>query len=716
MSDTTVTSTKAPAEPPDTATGTTAVAGPDGQSVPIEFTITQAPANDAATSPGRPPRGALRALPAAVFGAEALSTGTAALYTATGMVGTLTAAGVVAGTAALTAAGVAATRSRRTRRTGLAAGSRAAARGGMGRARGALGSTGAGGSRRSTTGTGLRAGTGAGGRIGSQRRTGGALGAASAGASTPRTGRTGSGVSLTKPSRRPGAMTRQGARNSGAVGGRSGLRPGSATRAAGAGPGARSGRGTGLGKSGSGSGRTSATGGRGGMLSRLGLCRRTAGTGPAGAATSPGGTPGASKPGSAGHSAAPGRMSKARSTIAAATRRAGRAAMRGAAAARRSAVQAVQSPTAQGVRERIRTARRELAKRGRAAVAYLLRSAGAKLAAGAVGALAATPGLLLKTLGATCGGVLRFLRLAPRSGKPWGSRFTQWGPRAAKAVHRRLMRKAKAKWDAAIRPDVLTNFDEPGHQATSPVPAAVGDTRFGGNLVSVFKQETEAVRDAYAKYEPPMMLAVAAEYWGLPEGLTSTAEAVRQLAVNTADKYPADARMADLVAQVYALLHQAAQKAQEVGPLFAKVHEHDLRRYEEPRPGEHMWNILERRQDGSYAQHQPSQFVAVTQDIAHVYARYEPGHMSQVAAEFDGIPEGIENVGAAVNLLQVRSNEKYPVDKQIVDAIADIHMLLMKAASAAQELMPAFRRLHAPDISRHEAPRNGPEAEGMWDV
>ncbi|MEF9912130.1 hypothetical protein RJT17_18325 [Streptomyces sp. P5-A9] len=377
---------------------------------------------------------------------------------------------------------------------------------------------------------------------------------------------------------------------------------------------------------------------------------------------------------------------------------------------------AAESPTLQAMRERIRSARREALKKGKAGMRYLLRSAAAKVAAGAVGALALVPGLLLRGLAATAGGVLRFLRLAPRNGVQWGARFTRWSIQVAKAVHTRLMRRAKDAWIKAIRPDVLTDFDEPGHTRPANPADGFGTDYFGGNLVSVFQQETEAVREAYATYDPPMMLAVAAEYWGLPEGLTSAAEAVRQLAVNTADKYPADAKMADLVAQVYALLHQASQKAAEVGPLFAKVHEHDLRRYEEPRPGEHMWNILERRQDGGFDQRQPSRFVAVAQDVAHVYSRYEPGHMSQVAAEYEGVPAGIENVAAAINLLQVRSNDRYPVDKQIVDAIADVYQLLMAAASAAQELMPNFRRLHAPDISRHEAPRNGEEAEGMWDV
>ncbi|REK87582.1 hypothetical protein DY245_26285 [Streptomyces inhibens] len=381
-------------------------------------------------------------------------------------------------------------------------------------------------------------------------------------------------------------------------------------------------------------------------------------------------------------------------------------------------VQAAAPPLLARLGERIRSARRALAKRGRAAVPFLLRAARAGLLAGALGAVVSVPGLILRGVAATCGGLLRWMHLAPRNGKPWGARFTRWGPNAAKWAFTKLMRSAKTKWADAVRADVLTDFDEPGRRSTAGPGSSVAwpTDHFGGNLVSVFTRETEGVREAYARYEPPMMLAVAAEYWGLPEGLTSTGEAIRQLAVSTADKYPADARMADLVAQVYSLLHQASQKAAEVGPLFAKVHEHDLRRYEEPRPGEHMWNILERRQDGSFSQHQPSHFVAVTQDVAHVYARYEPGHMRQVAAEFEGIPDGIENVAAAVQLLQTRSNEKYPVDKAIVDALADVHMLLMKAASAAQDLMPNFRRLHAPDISRHEAPRNGEESEGMWDV
>ncbi|MFF3975073.1 hypothetical protein ACFYZ6_35200 [Streptomyces rubiginosohelvolus] len=696
MSDT---STKAPPEP------TTVVADSDGQHTPIEITLNQTPADDTSkdSGGGKASRTPVRALPLALFGTEAAATGGAALYGAAGTLGLVTAAGVVAG-GGVVAAAVAARRAARNSTLGGGRGGRGGGSGfGAGRSRSggqrsALGSTGRAGSklRSSAPGTSGSRGQGRGGTAG---RGGGVP--------SPRAG-AGRGVSLTKAPRP----------NAGAGSTRSALR----STGLGAATGGRAGAGTSKGLGGRQGG--SGGGGKGGLLRRLGLRRNgSSGTGTSGGtSTGPGGSGTAGKAGG-----------KSRSTLAAAARRAGRAGMRGAATAVKAG-QAVAGSSAvrsagtkaraarRGVAKAANTARKRAriawaaaAKKGKAGMRYLLRSAAAKVAAGAVGAIAMVPGLIGRSIAAATGGLLRLLRLAPRNGTKWGVRCTRWAAHVAKKVHTRLMARAKDRWTADTRPDVATDFDEPGHTATRPADP-FGSDHFGGNCVSVFETETEAVRQAYAAYEPPMMLAVAAEYWGLTEGIASVGEAVRQLAVNTADKYPADKRMADQVAQVYALLHRAAEAAQEVGPLFAKVHEHDLRRLEEPRPGEHMWNILERRADGGYDQRQPSRLVAVTQDIAHVYARYEPGHMKQVAAEYEGVPAGIENIAATISLLQTRSNEVYPVDKTVVEALATVHQLLMQAASAAQELMPSFRRLHAPDIARHEDPRNGDQGEAMWDV
>ncbi|MEV0885516.1 hypothetical protein AB0J03_16965 [Streptomyces microflavus] len=678
---TTETNTKPPPDTPPVTEVLASVDGPDGQPVPIEITLNQQPADGTSSVPAQDGAGRLRAWPVALFGTEAAATGASTAYAAAGTAGALTAAGVAAG-GGLIAAGVAAYRSRTPKPKGP--GGRVLRSSGPRTTSNALSGRGRSGGRGS--GAGLGSGGGRGHRTGGQGRSSG-LGAVSSGASSPRGGSRPSSTSFTLPTRTAPVLNKRTSSSGAGAGGFAGR--------------SQSGTTSGPGAAGPGSGR------RGGLLRRLSN-RRNGGVSGAGSGTSGS----LSKDKTSGG----GRGGAARSTVGAWSRRAARSGMRALAKTVGAGRAARDSATGRALSDRIRSGRRSLVKKGKAGVRYVLRSAAAKVAAGAVGALTLIPGLLLRTGAAAMGGLLRLLRLAPRTGTKWGIYFTRWSLHLAKKVHTRLMAKAKKRWEADTRPDVLTDFDEPGHTRPLTTADGFGTDYFGGNLVSVFQTETEAVRDAYATYDPPMMLAVAAEYWGLPEGVTSVAEAVRQLAVNTADKYPADAKMADQVAAVYALLHQAAQKAAEVGPLFAKVHENDLRRFEEPRPGEHMWNILERRQDGGFDQRQPSRFVAVAQDVAHVYARYEPGHMNQVAAEYEGIPAGIENIAAAISLLQVRSNDRYPVDKAVVDAITDVHQLLMAAASAAQELMPSFRRLHAPDIARHEAPRNGEESEAMWDV
>lgn len=670
---TTETSTKAPPDTPPVPQVLASVDGPDGQAVPIEITLNQQPTDAKGSVPAQEGAGRLRGWPVALFGTEAATTGASAAYAAAGTVGVLTAAGVVAG-GGLIAAGVAAYRSRTPKPKG--SGGRVLRSSGPRTRPSAMSGRDRSGGRGSGAGLGMGSGRNS---HGGGRSSGLS---ASSGASSPRGGSRPSSPSSTLPTRTVPVLNKRSSSSGAGAGGFAGRSQSGATSGPGGGPG---------------------SGGRGGLLRRLSQRRNGGGSG-SGSLSKDRGS-GGGRGGGAG-----------RSTVGAWTRRAARSGMRALATTVGAGRAARDSAAARTLSDRIRSGRRSLVKKGKAGVRYVLRSAAAKVAAGAVGALALIPGLLLRTGAAAMGGLLRLLRLAPRTGTKWGIYFTRWSLHLATKVHTRLMAKAKKQLVTDTRPDVMTDFDEPGHTRPLTTADGFGTDYFGGDLVSVFQTETEAVREAYAAYDPPMMLAVAAEYWGVPEGLTSAAEAVRQLAVNTADKYPADAKMADLVAQVYALLHQAAQKAAEVGPLFAKVHENDLRRFEEPRPGEHMWNILERRQDGGFDQREPSRFVAVAQDVAHVYSRYEPGHMNQVAAEYEGIPAGIENVAAAISLLQVRSNDRYPVDKAVVDAIADVHQLLMAAASAAQELMPNFRRLHAPDISRHEAPRNGEEAEGMWDV
>ncbi|MFF7248969.1 hypothetical protein ACFZBU_34240 [Embleya sp. NPDC008237] len=336
------------------------------------------------------------------------------------------------------------------------------------------------------------------------------------------------------------------------------------------------------------------------------------------------------------------------------------------------------------------------------------------MAAVGAGALAAIPGLAVAAGGALLGGLGRVFRVGP--GARLGLAGLKWGPRAGTWVWRRLIKRARRLRDRARGEGVSTDFKEPtdvGSTSAAPVLAgAQGSSRGEAVTKSVFAARAEQVRDTYSRYAPPTMLSVAAEYRGLPDGLRSAAVALGDLACATAERFPAHAQVGAAVAETYLHTMLAAEAAEEVDIAFRDLHREDLARHETPRNGERMWNIGEHRADGALAFRQ-SHFAASCEDIRTVYARWAPENMMQVLAEYEGLPEGLESLAHAIGHLATQSGEAYPVHQDVTEAVASIGNFLKRAISAAQEIVPIARRLHALDISHHEAPRPG---EDMWDV
>lgn len=290
-------------------------------------------------------------------------------------------------------------------------------------------------------------------------------------------------------------------------------------------------------------------------------------------------------------------------------------------------------------------------------------------------------------------------------GVKWRRGPAKWFIRVFRMVWRRI----------TVRTNVATDFDEPGSRSitSGSNPAA---SEQGEPHMSVFALTCENIRGAYSKYDPSTMLDVAAEYKGLPFGLASITSSISSIAVNTADKYPADKRLADLIAHIWKLMQQAQAKAEEILPKFLVVHEWDLRKYHTPRNNEAMWNIGSYRRTGGYYLG-ASHFQRTCEDMAAAYASFHTDKMMVVGNEYAGVPVGLEHVAAAINHLATKSADVYPVDNVIAEMVKETHDLVMHAAGQAQQLHPAFRRLHARDIARHEAPRKGSlESEAMWDA
>ena len=236
--------------------------------------------------------------------------------------------------------------------------------------------------------------------------------------------------------------------------------------------------------------------------------------------------------------------------------------------------------------------------------------------------------------------------------------------------------------------------------------------------VSVFARECEQVAEAYLRYSPPSMLAVAAEYKGVPGACRSTATALYALATNTASVYAAEKEVAEQIEGLADLMLKVATAADEIYPRFTTLHEHDLMRHDAPRngfSGERMWNIGGVPGDGGSGI-LPSVMETAAEGVATTYSRYAPPTMMAVGREYEGLPVGLEALAQAVGCLAANSEANYPVHDTITEMVGNIYRLLVQVAAQAASITPAFRRAHAEDIARHEEPRKGREAEMMWNV
>ncbi|MFJ9408924.1 hypothetical protein [Streptomyces sp. NPDC101393] len=111
---------------------------------------------------------------------------------------------------------------------------------------------------------------------------------------------------------------------------------------------------------------------------------------------------------------------------------------------------------------------------------------------------------------------------------------------------------------------------------------------------SVLATAAEEVRGVYQSWSPEGMgdsaaMAVGAEYEGLPVGLEHLAEAVTSLATRSADTYPVDPCIAEMVADVVHGLRKAISAAMELQPAFRRLHSEEIDHNENPRNNEHMW-------------------------------------------------------------------------------------------------------------------------------
>lgn len=94
-------------------------------------------------------------------------------------------------------------------------------------------------------------------------------------------------------------------------------------------------------------------------------------------------------------------------------------------------------------------------------------------------------------------------------------------------------------------------------------------------------------------------------------------------------------------------------------------------------------------------------------------ASHAPADMWVVARELDQLTEVPAYVALAIRTYTTRLQGEYPIDPAVVEAIHRLYQAQAQLVSVAEEIGPLFRRVHADDLKREEAPRTG---EPLWNV
>ncbi|WP_326799300.1 hypothetical protein OG946_31235 [Streptomyces sp. NBC_01808] len=115
----------------------------------------------------------------------------------------------------------------------------------------------------------------------------------------------------------------------------------------------------------------------------------------------------------------------------------------------------------------------------------------------------------------------------------------------------------------------------------------MADTSTPGFLFDASASEME---EAAGAYEPDGAMHVISTLAGMPAALTSISNTFKILAEKSDEEFPLDKIVGEGLEEVYRHLKRAVDAAEEVAETAQQVHEHDIRRHEEPRTGEAMWD------------------------------------------------------------------------------------------------------------------------------
>jgi hypothetical protein len=110
-------------------------------------------------------------------------------------------------------------------------------------------------------------------------------------------------------------------------------------------------------------------------------------------------------------------------------------------------------------------------------------------------------------------------------------------------------------------------------------------------MASPIQDAAEAVTAGFAGFHPENAAQLRGMFDDMPGFYEELASGVARLAEKFDSELPVDRRVAEGVREMVSALAGLADQAHELNGLFKQAHEPELRRLDEPRPQEELWDV-----------------------------------------------------------------------------------------------------------------------------
>ncbi len=104
---------------------------------------------------------------------------------------------------------------------------------------------------------------------------------------------------------------------------------------------------------------------------------------------------------------------------------------------------------------------------------------------------------------------------------------------------------------------------------------------------------------------------------------------------------------------------------------------------------------------------------AAAAEFRSAASQYTPDDMYEFGLHLAQMPAAMADIAEGLKTMAIRTGTERPVNPLVVEALAALYHAQRATITAAEEIAPMFRKAHATDLARREAPRNN---EQEWNV